>query len=63
MTTCSKCHQSIADSEEKIFNSELLCEDYYIDTFFKNTRKTYYLENDHSFMLRLKKVPSRVDPR
>ena len=54
MKNCDNCKIIINDGKERILRSKVLCEDCYINTFFDKARKTYYLECDHSFMLRLK---------
>ncbi len=53
MTSCQKCKSSISTGEEREHNSNILCEDCYIDLLLPPVRKMHY-ENNASFMLRLK---------
>jgi len=57
MTDCVKCKISISDGEERELDSQILCEDCYVDAVSPPIRKTFY-ENDASeFMRRLKDTP------
>ena len=60
MTVCVECNKSISDGNGRELNSQILCEDCYIDFVSPTVRKTYY-ENDASeFMRRLKNAsPTR----
>ncbi len=55
MMTCSKCGKSVSRGDKREHNSEVLCEDCYIDAVSLPVRKMYYENCGSNFMLRLKK--------
>lgn len=53
MTNCYKCKRTIEDGAERELNSEMLCDDCYIDRIWPKVRKAHYENDPAEFMRRL----------
>lgn len=54
MKYCVKCRKTVDEAESRMLNSEVLCDDCYIDAIWPRVRKMYYENDPAAFMQRLK---------
>lgn len=53
MTVCDKCNRIIDDGQKAKSDSEVLCDDCYIENILSEVRKVYYENSPDEFMQRL----------